>query len=114
MLPQDFHDKLILKNNNHFIFEMVAHQIKKDWERSGLWEFSLTNINSPNDLFSKLNDHLTTLVNNQPESLQNLLYIMDLSELRMRFTSVSDSVENLTLEIIKREFLKVKLRIEIG
>lgn len=114
MLPEELLNSLQQKKNNQFIFELVAQQIKKDWERSGLWELSVDQLESSLDLVSLLEENLASLVLERPDSLKNLLYIMDLNEIRLRIFGDGDSVEKLTKEILKREYLKVKLRLEIG
>lgn len=114
MLPEELLNSLQQKKNNQFIFELVAQQIKKDWERSGLWELSVDQLESSLDLVNLLEENLASLVLERPDSLKNLLYIMDLNEIRLRIFGDGDSVEKLTKEILKREYLKVKLRLEIG
>ena len=103
-----------LMNLKQDIFQLVVKQLEKDFAMSGvIIDFSIDVV--PDKMWEIVLSTLDDLLKNEPESLRNLIYIVDLNESAVNAMvlekKVSDFLIELAQQLIAREIQKVLNRL---
>ena len=99
-----------LMNLKQDIFQLVVKQLEKDFALSGItMDFSIDVV--PDKMWENVLSTLDGLLKNDPESLRNLLYIVDLNESTVNAIvlekKATDFLTELAQQLIVREIQKV-------
>jgi len=109
MLPLDSTEAILLKSKELSLYKKLVLQLNKDFLHANLSVVFPEDI-SPNDLKSQLNQIVTKLINEQFSEYLNLLYIMDVSEEKIKQLNIENSSNIITQNvylILLREWQKV-------
>lgn len=101
-------DVLIASQDNELYTNLVA-QLNKDFLYANI-EFNVDEAIQPNQLKGILHETIYNLINERFADYLNLLYIIDVSEDKIKQLDGSDALklsENVTFLILKREWQKV-------
>lgn len=90
------------------LYTKLVEQIQKDFVLTGI-EYNFSDL-SPVELIHSLNEVMEELLNKEYPTLLNLLYRMDIPESAINFGEEETVEMQLVTVILKREFLKVKMR----
>ncbi|WP_422858929.1 hypothetical protein ACOKFD_16505 [Flagellimonas sp. S174] len=94
------------------LYEKLVAQLKKDFELANI-RLNISDNPSPEKLKTELHEKVYRLILEQFPEYLNLLYIVDVSEDKVReieTTDVVDMAEAVSFLILKREWMKVSLR----
>lgn len=110
-LPQTFED-LIVEANTHQLYQKLIIQLNKDLLYANIdLEFDVETL--PTSLKLVLQEEVYKLIQNKFSDYLNLLYIVDVSEAKVRRTDSDDVAklsEAITFLILQREWQKVWYR----
>ncbi|MEM9077056.1 MAG: hypothetical protein AAGC43_08450 [Bacteroidota bacterium] len=117
MVP-DFENSLqvLFEAKKHELYYKLVTQLKKDFELANL-DFKLPDPPSPEELKMLLHEKVYRLILEQFPEYLNFLYIVDVSEDKVKSietTDVVDMAEEVSFLILKREWQKVSLRQRFG
>ncbi|MEN8927347.1 MAG: hypothetical protein ABF242_07095 [Flavobacteriales bacterium] len=94
-----------------FYHKLIA-QLEKDFVMSGInYDFSDL---LPNQLINALYEVVEELLSKEYPTLLNLLYRMDIPESSINFNEQMTAEQHLVNLILRREYLKIKLRMEFS
>lgn len=103
------HSALESQIDEKFYYKLIA-QLEKDFVMSGInYDFSDL---LPNQLLNALYEIVEELLSKEYPTLLNLLYRMDIPESSINFNEVISVEQHLVNLILKREFLKIQLRMK--
>ncbi len=109
MFPLDSTEAILLKSEELSLYKKLILQLNKDFLRANLSAVFSEDI-SPEDLKSQLHEIVTKLIDEQFSEYLNLLYIIDVSEEKIKQLNVDTSLnviaQNVYL-ILLREWQKV-------
>lgn len=95
---------------NQGMYLKLIQQIQKDFVMSGI-QYDFLDL-SPQELMNSLYEIMEELLSKEYAALLNLLYRMDIPESSIRNQETDDIQQYLVELIVKREFLKVKMRMK--
>jgi len=95
---------------NQDMYLKLIEQIQKDFVMSGI-QYDFLDL-SPQELMNSLYEIMEELLSKEYATLLNLLYRMDIPESSIRNQETDDIQQYLVELIVKREFLKVKMRMK--
>lgn len=95
---------------NQGMYLKLIQQIQKDFVMSGI-QYDFLDL-SPQELMNSLYEIMEELLSKEYATLLNLLYRMDIPESSIRNQETDDVQQYLVELIVKREFLKVKMRMK--
>ncbi|MEN8811204.1 MAG: hypothetical protein ABF264_04940 [Flavobacteriales bacterium] len=95
---------------NQDMYLKLIEQIQKDFVMSGI-QYDFLDL-SPQELMNSLYEIMEELLSKEYATLLNLLYRMDIPESSIRNQETDDVQQYLVELIVKREFLKVKMRMK--
>jgi hypothetical protein len=95
---------------NQDMYLKLIEQIQKDFVMSGI-QYDFLDL-SPQELMNSLYEIMEELLSKEYATLLNLLYRMDILESSIRNQETDDVQQYLVELIVKREFLKVKMRMK--
>ncbi len=95
---------------NQGMYLKLIQQIQKDFVMSGI-QYDFLDL-SPQELMNSLYEIMEELLSKEYATLLNLLYRMDIPESSIRNQETDDIQQYLVELIVKREFLKVKMRMK--
>ena len=105
-------DEIIAQSESLQLYYKLILQLNKDFQRAGIDEVFNETI-SPSDLKTKLHDNVFHLIQNNYSEYLNLLYIIDVSEKKIKMIGGDGTVEiteQVTFLILQREWQKVWLK----
>ncbi|MDA9262321.1 hypothetical protein N9P55_00980 [bacterium] len=106
---QVLHSALEAEINEDFYYKLIA-QLEKDFVMSGInYDFSDL---QPDQLLNALYEVIEELLSKEYPTLLNLLYRMDIPESSINFSDDITAEQHLVNLILRREFLKIKLRMK--
>ena len=88
----------------------IVAQLEKDFVMSGI-QYDFANL-TPDELLISLKEVVEELLSKEYGTFLNLLYRMDIPESAISFTEEEEVENHLVKLFLKREYLKVKSRIE--
>ena len=95
---------------NEVFYRKLITQLEKDFVMSGInYDFSDL---LPDQLINALYDVVEELLSKQYPTLLNLLYRMDIPESAINFSDEITAEQHLVNLILRREYLKIKLRMQ--
>ncbi len=95
---------------NEDLYSKLVSQLEKDFVMSGInYDFSDL---LPDQLINALYEVVEELLSKEYPTLLNLLYRMDIPESAIKFNEVPTVEQQLVNLILRREFLKIKLRMK--
>ncbi|MEM8845958.1 MAG: hypothetical protein AAFY00_05640 [Bacteroidota bacterium] len=117
-MASDFENSLqvLLEAQKNELYEKLVVQLKKDFELANL-DFKIFDSPSPEELKTILHEKVYRLILEQFPEYLNLLYIVDVSEDKVKSietTDVVDMAEEVSFLILKREWQKVSMRQRFG
>ena len=99
----------------HDVYGQVVLQLEKDFTLSGI-SIDLSAARAPEVMWQMLLSTLDDLLKNDPESLRNLLYRVDLNEAMVNAMVLekkeTDFLQELALQLIAREIKKILNRLK--
>ena len=95
---------------NREVYQKLVAQIEKDCLMSGI-QYNFSDL-SPQELMNSLYEIIEELLSKEYATLLNLLYRMDIPEASIRNHETEDIQQYLVELIVKREFLKVQMRMK--
>ena len=95
---------------NQDMYLKLIEQIQKDFVMSGI-QYDFLDL-SPQELMNSLYEIIEELLSKEYATLLNLLYRTDIPESSIRNQETDDIQQYLVELIVKREFLKVKMRMK--
>ncbi len=102
-------EEIIAQSESLQLYTKLILQLNKDFQRAAITEAFLKTV-SPSELKTKLQDIVFYLLQNHSSEYLNLLYIIDVSEKKIRNIEGNDSVETseqIAYLILLREWQKV-------
>ena len=102
-------EEIIIQSEELLLYESLVLQLNKDFKRAHINIEFIKDI-SPSDLTLKLNNAILDLILNNYSKYLNLLYIIDVSEEKIKKTEVNNTHEiskKITYCILLREWQKV-------
>ncbi|PHS60677.1 MAG: hypothetical protein COB12_12920 [Flavobacterium sp.] len=102
-------DEIITQSETLQLYHKLILQLNKDFQRAAITEAFLETV-SPSELKSKLQEIVFDLYQNHNSEYLNLLYIIDVSEKKIKNIEGKDMVEiskQITYLILLREWQKV-------
>ena len=95
---------------NEEFFSLLVTQLEKDFIMSGI-QYDFNNL-SPNELIICLHEIVEHLLSKDYSTLLSLFYRMDIPQNAINFDTENNIEDELVSLILKREFLKVQMRIK--
>ncbi len=92
------------------VYQKLIEQTQKDFMMSGI-QYDFSDL-SPQELMNSLYEIMEELLSKEYATLLNLLYRMDIPETAIRNQDTEDIQQHLVELILKREFLKVQMRMK--
>lgn len=109
-MEQEVLNKTLDTTLNQDMYLKLIEQIQKDFVMSGI-QYDFLDL-SPQELMNSLYEIMEELLSKEYATLLNLLYRMDILESSIRNQETDDVQQYLVELIVKREFLKVKMRMK--
>jgi len=103
---------ILIKSEELSLYKKLVIQLNKDFLRANILEVFREDI-LPNDLIIQLQETVSKLMNEQFSEYLNLLYIVDVSEEKIKEYSVDNSLNSykqVVFLILSREWQKVWFR----
>lgn len=95
---------------NAEVYSKLVSQIEKDFIMSGI-QYDFSDL-EPQELINSLHEIVEELLSKEYATLLSLLYRMDIPESSIKIQEIDDVQSHLVHLILKREFLKVKMRMK--
>tara|TARA_R110002124_G_scaffold112530_5_gene266679 strand:- start:2998 stop:3345 length:348 start_codon:yes stop_codon:yes gene_type:complete len=101
--------EIISTSEKNQLYHNLINQLKKDFMRANI-EIVIPENTQPNQLIKTLQEAILNIIQNQFSDYLNLLYIIDISEDKIKQLEVSDMTqlsEQVTFLVLKRVWRKV-------
>ena len=94
-------------------FEALVAQINRDVTLAGIDSDTFNNVETPEELISRLQNFIDVLVSNYQESFSNFMYRVDVPEKEVNAINKGEMthlIDEITFFVLKREMQKVYFR----
>jgi len=109
MLQLKTTDEILSASKGLQLYKKLVLQLNKDFQRAAI-DVSFLEIISPSELKTKLQEIVFNLIQNHYSEYLNLLYIIDVSEVKIKQIEAEntlETIENISFLILSREWQKV-------
>lgn len=105
-------DEILTTSQGLLLYKKLVLQLNKDFQRANV-DFDFSEEINPSELKIKLNETVFNLLQDNYSDFQNLLYIIDVSEVKIKQIEAENTLEiseKITFLILSREWQKVWFR----